>query len=141
MSHNSGTRYIPTNCIIDDMSQFREGQVVNHPEASAMNVKLRSLLNHYQNVIDSIYDIDVYSCSELREILIKKKDHTRAKLSTLMNEYLAELAEEKRTKSGKLYRLAGQSFINSQGDLLLVMITPRNIKHYLISLEDKRQTY
>lgn len=137
LSHNSGTRYIPTNCIIDDMSQFREGQVVNHPEASAMNVKLRSLLNHYQNVIDSIYDIDVYSCSELREILIKKKDHTRAKLSTLMNEYLAELAEEKRTKSEKLYRLAGQSFINSQGDLLLVMITPRNIKHYLISLEDK----
>lgn len=137
LSHNSGTRYIPTNCIVDNLSQFRNGQVVNHPEASAMNVKLRSLLNHYQNAIDCIYDIDVYSCSELKEILIKKKDHTHAKLSTVMNEYLDELAEEKRTKSEKLYRLAGQSFIKSQGDLLLIMITPRNIKHYLMELEDK----
>lgn len=137
LSHNSGTRYIPTNCIVDNLSQFRNGQVVNHPEASAMNVKLRSLLNHYQNAIDCIYDIDVYSCSELKEILIKKKDHTHAKLSTVMNEYLGELAEEKRTKSEKLYRLAGQSFIKSQGDLLLIMITPRNIKHYLMELEDK----
>ena len=137
LSHNSGTRYIPTNCIIDDLSQFRDGQVVNHPEASAMNVKLRTMLNHYQQVIDSIFDIDVYSCSELKEILVKKKDHTHAKLSTVMNDYLAELAEEKRTKSEKLYRLAGQSFIKSQGDMLLIMITPRNIKHYLMDLEDK----
>ena len=137
LSHNSGTRYMPTNCIVDNLSQLRNGQVVNHPEASAMNVKLRSLLNHYQNAIDCIYDIDVYSCSELKEILIKKKDHTHAKLSTVMNEYLGELAEEKRTKSEKLYRLAGQSFIKSQGDLLLIMITPRNIKHYLMELEDK----
>lgn len=137
LSHNSGTRYIPTNCIIDDLSQFRDGQVVNHPEASAMNVKLRTMLNHYQHVIDSIFDIDVYSCSELKEILVKKKDHTHAKLSTVMNDYLAELAEEKRTKSEKLYRLAGQSFIKSQGDMLLIMITPRNIKHYLMDLEDK----
>lgn len=137
LSHNSGTRYIPTNCIIDDLSQFRDGQVVNHPEASAMNVKLRTMLNHYQQVIDGIFDIDVYSCSELKEILVKKKDHTHAKLSTVMNDYLAELAEEKRTKSEKLYRLAGQSFIKSQGDMLLIMITPRNIKHYLMDLEDK----
>ena len=137
LSHNSGTRYIPTNCIIDNLSQLREGQVVNHPEASAMNVKLRTILNHYQQVIDSIYDIDVYSCSELKEILVKKKNHTHAKLSTVMNEYLAELAEEKRKKSEKLYKLAGQSFIKSQGDLLLIMITPRNIKHYLMDLEDK----
>ena len=73
LAHNSGTRYIPTNCIIDDLSQFKDGQVVNHPEAASMNMKLRNLLNHYQKVIDNIYDVDVYSCSELREIIIKKK--------------------------------------------------------------------
>ena len=68
LAHNSNTRYIPTNCIIDTLSQFKEGQVINHPEAASMNMKLRNLLNHYQNVIDNIYDVDVYSCSELREI-------------------------------------------------------------------------
>lgn len=85
LAHNSGTRYIPTNCIIDDLSQFKDGQVVNHPEAASMNMKLRNLLNHYQKVIDNIYDVDVYSCSELREIIIKKKDHTNAKFSSAMN--------------------------------------------------------
>ena len=82
LAHNSGTRYIPTNCIIDDLSQFKDGQVINHPEAASMNMKLRNLLNHYQKVIDNIYDVDVYSCSELREIIIKKKDHTNAKFSS-----------------------------------------------------------
>lgn len=138
LAHNSGTRYIPTNCIIDDLSQFKDGQVVNHPEAASMNMKLRNLLNHYQKVIDNIYDVDVYSCSELREIIIKKKDHTNAKFSSAMNSYLSELAEEKRSKSEKLYRLSCQSFIKSQGDLLLSMITPRNIKHFEMDLEDKR---
>lgn len=134
LAHNSGTRYIPTNCIIDDLSQFKDGQVVNHPEAASMNMKLRNLLNHYQKVIDNIYDVDVYSCSELREIIIKKKDHTNAKFSSAMNSYLSELAEEKRSKSEKLYRLSCQSFIKSQGDLLLSMITPRNIKHFEMDL-------
>lgn len=137
LAHNSGTRYIPTECIVDDMSQFREGQVVNHPEAAAMNVKLRNLLNHYQKVIDSIYDVQAYSCSELRELLIKKKDYTNVKFSDAANEYLSELVEEKRVKSEKLYRLAGNSFINSQGDLLLTMITPRNIKQYGASLDER----
>lgn len=137
LAHNSGTRYIPTSYIIDDPSQLKDGQVFNHPEAAFMNVKLRNLLNHYQNVIDSIYDIDIYSCSELREIIIRKKDYSNAKFSIAMNSYLSELAEEKRHKSEKLYRLACQSFIKSQGDMLLSMINPRNIKHFEITLEDK----
>lgn len=85
LAHNSGTRYIPTNCIIDDLSQFKDGQVVNHPEAASMNMKLRNLLNHYQKVIDSIYDVDVYSCSELREIIIKKKDYTLLPLKSILH--------------------------------------------------------
>lgn len=137
LAHNSGTRYIPTDCIVDSMSQFRDGQVVNHPEAAAMNVKLRNLLNHYQKVIDSIYDVHAYSCSELRELLIKKKDYTNVKFSDAANEYLSELAEEKRLKSEKLYRLACNSFINSQGDMLLTMITPRSIKQHGASLDEK----
>lgn len=137
LAHNSGTRYIPTDCIVNDMSQFKEGQVVNHPNAAAMNVKLRNLLNHYQRVIDSIYDVQAYSCSELRELLIKKKDYTNIKFSRVANEYLSELMEEKRVKSEKLYRLACNSFIKSQGDMLLTMISPKNIKQYEVSLNEK----
>ena len=137
LSHNSGTRYIPTSCVIDKLSQFKDGQVIGHQQATYMNVKLRNLLNHYQDVIDDIYNIDMYSCAELREIITKKKDYSSASFSTAMNAYASEMEEERREKSKKLYLTAGQSFINSQGDMLLPMITPKHIKHYELELEDK----
>lgn len=31
VSHNSETRYIPTDCIINNEDQFKEGQVINRP--------------------------------------------------------------------------------------------------------------
>lgn len=31
VSHNSETRYIPTDCIIDNEDHFKEGQVINRP--------------------------------------------------------------------------------------------------------------
>lgn len=65
VSHNSQTRYIPTECIIDDLSQFKEGQVVNRSDASYMNMKLRKKLNFYQETIDDICDPDIYSCSDI----------------------------------------------------------------------------
>lgn len=65
VSHNSQTRYIPTECIIDDLSQFKEGQVVNRGDASYMNMKLRKKLNFYQETIDDICDPDIYSCSDI----------------------------------------------------------------------------
>lgn len=137
LSHRSKTRYIPTDCIIDDISQFRDGQVVDHPQAAQMNVKIRSLLNHYQEVIDSLYDVDAYSCEDLRNVLLRKKNYKNVTISSVAEEYLTELTEEKRLKSAKLYRLACKSFVDNQGDMMLAMITPRNIKHYMSDLEDR----
>lgn len=138
LSHNSAATYIPTDCIIDDMSQFRNGQVKGRPDADRMNVKLRKLLNYYQDIIDNIAYINNYSCVELREILVKKKTHDNAKFSDAMSAYLDELKEEERYKSEKLYRLACQSFIRECGDMFLTMITEKDIKIFRRNLEKRK---
>lgn len=138
LSHNSAATYIPTDCIIDDMSQFRNGQVKGRPDADKMNVKLRKLLNYYQEIIDNIAYINNYSCVELREILVKKKTHDNAKFSDAMSAYLDELKEEERYKSEKLYRLACQSFIRECGDMFLTMITEKDIKIFRRNLEKRK---
>ncbi len=137
IAHNSKTRYIPTNCIIDNLSQFKDGQVVNKEDASYMNMKLRDLLNHYQKIIDAIFDADIYSCSELRTILLQKKDYSSTTYMQAADEYINELSEEKRDKSKKLYRLASNSFVKHEGDIMLIAITPKNIRHFEMQLEDK----
>ena len=138
LAHNSETRYIPTDCIINDESEFKDGMVIGRSDASTMNVKLRNLLNYYQDIIDHTSFISGYSCSELREILVRKRDYNNAKFSDAMTEYLEELKEDERNKSEKLYRLACNSFIRECGDLFLTMITPRDIKKFRKNLEKRR---
>ena len=138
LAHNSETRYIPTECIIDDESEFKDGMVIGRSDASGMNVKLRNLLNYYQDIIDHTSFISGYSCSELRELLVRKKDYNNAKFSDAMSTYLEELKEDERNKSEKLYRLACNSFIRECGDLFLTMITPRDIKKFRKNLEKRR---
>lgn len=137
LAHAARTRYITTDCIIENLSQFKDGQVVNRPDAAYMNVKLRKLLNHYQEVLDNIYDTSIYTCPELLQLVTRKKNYTNLYFSDILNEYLSELREEKRTKSEKLYRLACQSFINFRGDISLTMLTTREIKQYQLHLEEK----
>lgn len=137
VAHNSDTRYILTDCIIDNISQFKDGQVVNHPQAAKMNMKLRTLMNHYQDTIDSMYDADIYSCSDLVQIMKRKKNYNNVKFSVAMETYTSNLAEERRLKSEKLYRLACKSFIKSQGDILLAMITPAEIRRFEMYMYDK----
>lgn len=138
LSHNSAATYIPTDCIIDNPNQFKNGKVKGRQDADRMNVRLRNLLNYYQDIIDGIAHVNNYSCSELRELLVRKQNHDNAKFSDAMNEYLKELAEDERYKSEKLYRLACESFIRECGDMFLSIITYRDVKKFRKNLERRR---
>lgn len=74
VSHNGGTRYIVTDIIIDSPAEFRNGQVVRRPDAAAKNVKLRSLMQKYQGIIDGMEFTNCLSCSELVKA-VQSKDH------------------------------------------------------------------
>ena len=136
LSHNSNTRYIPTNVIISD-GEFKDGMVVNRDDASHLNVKLRNILNYYQNIIDETMQLGSYTCSEVIKLLLKEHRYSNAKFSDAMKEYLEELKEEERHKSEKLYRLACESFIRECGDIFLNMITEKDIKTFRRNLEKR----
>ena len=136
LSHNSNTRYIPTDVIISD-GEFKDGMVVNRDDASHLNVKLRNILNYYQNIIDETMQLGSYTCSEVIKLLIKEHRYSNAKFSDAMKEYLEELKEEERHKSEKLYRLACESFIRECGDIFLNMITEKDIKTFRRNLEKR----
>lgn len=136
LSHNSNTRYIPTDVIISD-GEFKDGMVVNRDDASHLNVKLRNILNYYQNIIDETMQLGSYTCSEVIKLLLKEHRYSNAKFSDAMKEYLEELKEEERHKSEKLYRLACESFIRECGDIFLNMITEKDIKTFRRNLEKR----
>lgn len=136
LSHNSNTRYIPTDIIISD-GEFKDGMVVNRDDASHLNVKLRNILNYYQSIIDETMQLGSYTCSEVIKLLLKEHRYSNAKFSDAMKEYLEELKEEERHKSEKLYRLACKSFIRECGDLFLNMITEKDIKTFRRNLEKR----
>lgn len=70
--HKQRTFYIVTRIIIDDESQFKNGQVVKRPDASIMNTKLRNLLNEYQEALDSIKNPSLYDCSQLKNLIVHR---------------------------------------------------------------------
>lgn len=138
VSHNSQTRYIPTDCIIDDLSQFKEGQIVNRSDAPYMNMKLRKKLIFYQEALDKVYDPDLYTCTDLVTLLLQKKDYRGITFSQKANEYISELIENGQIKSSKLYRNAVNAFLRSQKDITLAAMNPKNIKMFELYMKGKQ---
>ena len=92
LCHKSVTRYIVTRFIIDNLSQFKNGQVVKRPDAAMMNMKLRKILNDYQEKLDSIKNVEMYSCTQLRSILTAAGDtQTAPTFQAVTNGYIEQL--------------------------------------------------
>lgn len=69
VAHNSQTRYIVTDVIIDSIKQWRHGQVVNRPDANILNMRLRQKLAEYEKVLGEQYYLDGLTCSQLVTLL------------------------------------------------------------------------
>lgn len=134
ISHKSDTRYIPPPYVIDSISEFRNGLIVSRPDATVLNSRLRKKLNFYQDILDSIPNAERYSCTELKNILLSRKDYCEISYMQAAEEYLSELLEDERVKSEKLYRVASNSFVKYEGNLQLANITPEHIQHFKSSL-------
>lgn len=65
VSHNSKTRYIVTDVIVDNSKQFRNGQVYGRPDANMLNAKLRKTISKYQGRLDDMEYVEFMSCAEL----------------------------------------------------------------------------
>lgn len=132
LCHKSVTRYIVTRFKIEDLSQFKSGQVVKRPDASIINTKLRSLLNEYQERLDNIKGVSLYDCKQLREMLVNSSSgNTAATFQSVSKNYISELNEDKRQNYGILLERNCRYFTEfTKGDFLLSEITPQIINNY-----------
>jgi|GEM_PF-6361799 len=69
VGHRSETHYIVTKYKVNSPSDFTDGIVVHIPNAHAVNIKLRNLLNDYEERLDRIPCPNDYTCQELRDML------------------------------------------------------------------------
>lgn len=133
LGHKSTTRYIVTRFKIDNLSQFKNGQVVKRPDAALINTKLRNLLNEYQEKLDSIKCISMYDCKQLREILVNSAPagQTAATFQAVAKSYISELIEDGRENYAKLLERNCRYFTEfTKGEFLLSEITPEIINNY-----------
>ena len=139
--HRQETCYIVTRFKIDNLSQFKNGQVVKRPDAAMINTKLRTILNEYQEKLDSIKCIQMYDCKQLREILINSAPagQTASTFQAVVNAYITELIEDGRENYAKLLERNCRYFTEfTKGEFLLSEITPEIISNYDRFLRNKK---
>lgn len=131
--HKQETCYIVTRFIIDNLSQFKNGQVVKRPDAAMINTKLRNLLNEYQEKLDSIKCISMYDCKQLREILLNSAPtgQTTCSFQEVSQKYISILKNENRNSYALLFERNSKYFTEyAKGNFPLSEINPNIIANY-----------
>lgn len=129
VGHRQQTRYIVTRFELDNPDDLQNGQVVNLPNAPYINMKLRSILNSYQEALDKI-NTHAYSCKQLIEYLHTIKSGSTS-YSIASNDYIDTLVREGRKSTAQLYARTSKYFIEfCKHDIMLDGITPRTIKDF-----------
>lgn len=137
IGHNQETRYLVTRFDIDDMSQFKDGQVVDTPNASHVNMKLRNILNSYQEALDRI-NTQSYTCTQLVEFLSAIKQGATP-FSAASNDYITSMEKEDRKSTADLYRRTCKYFTECvKYDIMMDGITPRTIKDFDIYMKNEK---
>ena len=69
VAHNSTTRYIVTDVIIDSEKEWKNGRVVKRPDATFLNTRLAKIMADTQRDIDAVPYIEGLSCAELLDAM------------------------------------------------------------------------
>lgn len=139
--HRHETSYIITPYIIDDLSQFKNGQVVKRFDADIINMQLRNLLNKYQEILNDTNGLAMLSSKELKNRLINysEKDENIA-IGIICKEYVKELREDDRSGYAELIERCGKYFIEfAKGDIAAKDITPITIINFERFLRNKKK--
>lgn len=138
--HKQETCYIVTQFKIDNISQFKNGQVIKRPDASIMNTKLRHLLNEYQDRLDKIDNVSLYSSSQLKKLLLRGSSKQVVEtFQSACDDYIAELLHSgQKGYAGLLSSSKATFFEYTNGDILLLDITPELIENYSFFLQRKK---
>lgn len=118
IGHKQETRYIVTKYKVQNFSDFSNGSVVRVPNAHEMNIKLRNLLNDYEERFEAIHSPDDYSCKELRDILKSMRPHSSAgTFNQVSEQYQKELTEDGRGAYASMLKNSSRLFNDFSGGI------------------------
>lgn len=145
IGHRSETHYIVTKYKVNSPSEFVGGIVTRIPNAHEINVKLRNLLNDYDERLERIPSPDDYTCKELRDLLKSMRPHSStATFSQVSEQYQKELIEDGRGSYAGMLQNSLRLFRDfSGGDMFLSEISTVTISEFERWLKRKglSQTY
>ena len=145
IGHRSETHYIVTKYKVNSPSEFVGGIVTRIPNAHEINVKLRNLLNDYDERLERIPSPEDYTCKELRDLLKSMRPHSStATFSQVSEQYQKELIEDGRGSYAGMLQNSLRLFRDfSGGDMFLSEISTVTISEFERWLKRKglSQTY
>lgn len=145
IGHKSETHYIVTPYHVNALSEFNNGVVTRIPNAHEINVKLRNLLNDYEERLERIPSPDDYNCKQLRDLLKSMRPHSStATFQQVSEQYQKELIEDGRgSYAGMLQNSLRLFFEFTGGDVFLSEISTITISEFERWLKRKgvSQTY
>ena len=140
LRHKHETTYIVTRFIISE-NQFKNGQVVKHPEASAINRKLRNILDDLQDKLDSIKHLELYSCRQIKEIISTDNLSDEQTFSSACSNFVDYLKSEGRDSYALSIERVGRYFRDFvRGDILLSDLTPLLIQNFAAFIRKRKVT-
>lgn len=145
IGHRSETHYIVTSYSVNALSEFDNGIVVRVPNAHEINIKLRNLLNDYEERLERIDSPEDYTCKELRDLLKSMRTHSsKVTFKQVSEQYQKELIEDGRgSYAGMLQNSLRLFFEFTGGDVFLSEFSTITISEFERWLKRKgvSQTY
>lgn len=145
IGHKSETHYIVTPYSVNALSEFDNGIVVRVPNAHEINIKLRNLLNDYEERLERIPSPDDYNCKQLRDLLKSMRPHSSmVTFKQVTEQYQKELTEDGRGSYAAMLKNSFRLFHDfAGGDIFLSEISTITISEFERWLKRKgvSQTY
>lgn len=136
--HNGQTKYIPTEYTIDSEKEIKNGKIIKRPDKDIMNIKLRKLVNEYEERYERVPFSNALTCAQLLNAIKNNTCSDHRTLKDIADEYI-NLMEDERGKTKKLYTLASGRFLSFFGeDSLIEQITPITINKYILYLQKSK---
>lgn len=131
LAHNGSTVYIATPVVLTSAKQWRNGRVVNHERAVELNRILNDMLCDYERHLDAVRDVERYSCRELRDVMMgKRQARDVLTFDDVIQEYIAELREDGREGYAIVLGVESRRFARAVGEVMMEGITPKLINNY-----------
>lgn len=134
IGHKSVTHYITTRYRVNTPSQFNNGIVLGTPDAHTVNIKLRHLLNDYEQRLERIPNPDDYTPRQLRQLLKEMQQDnasSSATFGTVCDGYITELRQDGRDSYADMLAFNLKRFKEfAGGDVFLSQFSTQTVTDY-----------